>query len=838
MPMQQNTPIAAVKGSRGNSLGIIPAETPVGSSSSAYPKPSINNQGQNLTRDLSGESMFPFTCLRLTEDPNTDRHSLMDAAFLEWALTFRLSHSPSGLGDFCDGGLINEILAEIDGQWFKRLRTVDAGDNWVLKFNGLKKTYKLVTSYYEEVLNQPHAITAFSGDLFVPNLTAIARDNDTDELLKLGRLIVALAVQSDNNQAYIEKIQGLKPESQHALMLAIEQVMARLAEATNNASLMDDQSRPERPGTSMLAPEEKLALEAENFSLNEQLRTLKQKYDSVVSEKKELLDIQSKDSSSGGDTNKMDFVLRTQINHLKAELEKSEDRRAEAESISQQQASSLKEMSKKLEDATRKAEEVVRLKDQLDEFRHFADKLQKSEAMIEKYKKKMEESADLRKQMKALETQNSNLLDRSNQLEEEYRKVSSYKPLMDTYKEQIGAMEGKNSALQVENSKLEFEINESRAKVDRLEALRRNDLDQIQTLEDQVREMELMEGVTSSMEGSLGADLTNSLRQKIAQLEKEVETSKASGGHERIYVLENLLEDTTRLKNKFENDFMSTFQRNLALENEMKQLRNVSSADSDETISKLRGQLNEYQQELATAHRRLAEAEIALTQGIGQSLGSSGVGSLDQETVKRQIDSYEKEIRLQTTQINKLQGEKGALESQIAELRDSLVQEERTNEDLKSALNAFENKTAADETAQKVAATTQKIVLLTEQNTKVLKALKEAKKHILTQDKQIKDLKSTAPKDNFMEAIQSYEATLAEKNAELERAKKELADTRRAAKREQALMLSAWYDLGIHQQRRGTLQQNGGGAVPGKGDGSQMSWLAQQRQDATIHGRR
>ncbi|KAI8619638.1 HOOK protein-domain-containing protein [Chytriomyces sp. MP71] len=754
----------------------------------------------------------------------------MDSAFLEWASTFDLSRPPVSLIDFCDGSFINEILAEIDSIWFKRLRPVDAGDNWVLKFNGLKKTYKLITSYYEEVLNQPHVSAALVGDAFVPNLTAIARDSDTDEVLKLARLIVCLAVQCDNNQAHIERIQGLKPESQHALMLAIEQVMTRLTEASA-AGL--DTDRPERPGTSMLTNDEKIALEAENATLNDQLRLLKKKYEDVMVEKNQLFELSKEAHSLGGDTSKLDFVLRSQNDTLKAELEKSEARRAEAETVSQQQGITLKDMTKKLEETTRRAEEASRLKDQLDEFRHFADKLQKSEAMIEKYKKKMEESADLRKQMKALETQNANLLDHSNHLEEEYRKVSSYKPLMDTYKEQIGSMEGKNSSLQVENSKLEFEINEARAKVDRLEALRRNDLDQIQMLEDQVRELELTGGSGGSMEGTLGADLSKSLRQKISQLEKDLETSKSAGGVDRIYVLENLLEDANRMKDKFEKDFMQAFQRNLALENEMKQLRNVSSADSDETISKLRAQLGEYQQELATAQRRLAEAEIALTQGIGQSLGLT---SVDQETVKRQIDSYEKEIRLQSTQINKLQGEKGMLESHIAELRDSLLQEERTNEDLKSALNAFENKTQADETAQKVASTTQQIVLLTEQNTKVLKALKEAKKHILTQDKQIKDLKAVAPKDNFMEAIQSYEATIAEKNSELERAKKEVYDTRRAAKREQALMLSAWCDLGISQQRRANASASATNSA-GK-EGTPMSWLAQQRRDATIHARR
>ncbi|KAJ3290095.1 hypothetical protein HDU79_003511 [Rhizoclosmatium sp. JEL0117] len=755
----------------------------------------------------------------------------LDLAFVDWARTFPLSRTASGIADFCDGTLFNEILGEIDGPWFKGRAGPDAGDNWVLRFNGLKKTHKLVTTFYDEVLGLRgvHALP-------IPNLTAIARDADTEEVLKFAQLVVVLAVQCEHNQIHIERIQSLPPESQHALMLAIEQIMTRLQEAA-----ADEATHMERPGSSAaVLADEKVVLEAENKKLHDQLIALKAKYDEVLSEKREMFGLAEAKAKAGSDSAgpvaSADFILRSQIDNLKAELERSEAKRDDAEILSRQQAATIKELTKKFEEASRKAEEVNHYKDQLDEFKHYADKLQKSEAMIDKYKKKMEETSDLRKQMKTLEAQNTQLAERSQQLEEEYRKVSSYKPLMETYKEQIATLEAKNSSLQVENSKLEFEANEARGKVERMDALRRNDLDQIQLLEDQVRELELMGGLAVSSEGSLGNDLNNSLRSKIAQLEQELSTLKQSDSHDRIYVLENLLEDANRLKDKFEKDFMQAFQKNLSLENEMKQLRTVSSADHDETVQKLRAQVTEYEQELNTAQRRLAEAEIAITQGLGSGhdAGAGGAAAVDHETVKKQIESYEREIRVQLMQINKLQNDKSALEAQLAETRDQLVQEERTHEDLKAALAAFENKTAADETAQKVAATTQKIVLLTEQNTKVLKALKEAKKHILTQDKQIKDLKSTAPKDNFMEAITSYEAQLAEKNAEIERAKKELNDTRRAAKREQALMLSAWYDLGINQQRRLNTQQQS----VGKSEGTAMSWLAQQRQDSSIHGRR
>lgn len=39
------------------------------------------------------------------------------------------------------------------------------------------------------------------------------------------QLVIAIAVQSDNNKTYIEMIQSLTQKSQHALMVSIEEVM-------------------------------------------------------------------------------------------------------------------------------------------------------------------------------------------------------------------------------------------------------------------------------------------------------------------------------------------------------------------------------------------------------------------------------------------------------------------------------------------------------------------------------------------------------------------------------------------------------------------------------------
>ncbi|KAJ1553274.1 Protein Hook 2, partial [Cladochytrium tenue] len=390
-----------------------------------------------------------------------------------------------------DAGPSDETMAEAiilcDGQWFKLTRPIESSDSWVLKFNSLKRLYKLLTGYYEEVLNQN------TGTLDVPNLTAIARDSDADEIVKLAHLVLAVAVQVEQNQRYIAQIQSLDPAVQHALMVAIER-------------------------------------------------------DDLLSEKRELqsgLRRMEASMSQMSEAGKADFLMRTEMDNLKADMNKSENKRLEAELLAERQAATIKDLTKKLEDSSRKAEENVRLKDQLDEFRHFADKLQKSEALIEKYKKRIEETGDLRRQLKVLESQNQAMLERNGQLEEEYRKLSGFRPLMETYKEQIGSMEGQNSALMLENSKLDFELQEIRLRLEQVEMERKADQEQLAALEDQLREMELNQ--------------------------RDLERTKHDDKDERIQALERALDDAVRMKERLEKDYMNTFQRCLAAENEIKQ---------------------------------------------------------------------------------------------------------------------------------------------------------------------------------------------------------------------------------------------------------------------------
>ncbi|KAJ3046327.1 hypothetical protein HDV00_000141 [Rhizophlyctis rosea] len=570
------------------------------------------------------------------------------------------------------------------------------------------------------------------------------------------------------------------------------------------------------------------------------MEQMRNKYEQLLADRNELrtrLQDMEQSVSQLSEAGKIDFILRTEIDNLKADLNKSENKRLESEAVVEKQNQIIADLTKRVEETSKKAEEASRLKDQLDEFRHTADKLQKSEAMIDKYKKKLEEVGDLRKQMKAVEKQHQLQTERNAQLEEEYRKVSSFKPLMDTYKEQIGELEKSNSTLQVENSSLDFQLKDARTKLERYESERKADQETIVQLEDRIKDMEL-QGAGIEMHGAMSDELDDAsngaLRTKIAQLERELDRFKAAklsdqSDTTRVAVLESLLEDATRLKEKFEQDYRQAFEKNLALENEMKQLQSVSSAEGADIPSGLRSKLADYESHISLLQSQLAERDQMIASGRSASpsgatndVTHAGIPS-SAEKHKRQIRQLTDENRQAMAQVNKLLHEKEKLQSEYAESKELLHQQERITSDLRSALAAMESRgQSSDETTQKLGSVTQKMVQSQEQNIQLHEALKRAKEHIILQEKQLKERQAALPKDgNYAEAIASFETQLKERDEEIQRIRRELSDTRAAAKREQRLMLSAWNNVGTELQKQNFTQQR---------SGTSASWLAQQRK--------
>ncbi|KAI8991735.1 hypothetical protein BDF20DRAFT_811340 [Mycotypha africana] len=146
--------------------------------------------------------------------------AVIEDAFVEWINTFECkAYEIDTVIELADGVILSQILFDIDPKWFKEIKPTETASNWVVRFNSQKKLHKSITRYFEDIIGQDSEL------LPTVNLTAIAKDADLHELLTMCQLVIAIAVQSDNNKLYIEMIQSLSQKSQHALMVSIEEVM-------------------------------------------------------------------------------------------------------------------------------------------------------------------------------------------------------------------------------------------------------------------------------------------------------------------------------------------------------------------------------------------------------------------------------------------------------------------------------------------------------------------------------------------------------------------------------------------------------------------------------------
>ncbi|KAJ7929345.1 HOOK protein-domain-containing protein [Mycena leptocephala] len=578
-------------------------------------------------------------------------------AFFNFFASFELARPVTTLADLSDGAALFEVLSLVDADYFRQSTRPSAqpSDNWVLRFSALKRLYRLMTQYFADVLQKP------TSGLDVPDLQAVAKDHTVQATLTMCRLTIAIGVQCEKNKQFIDKIQGLSETDQHYLMKAIEQVMARINLSggldVGETSMTEDDHYYQIQSERSQILSEKETIEKVYQSLLEEHRSLQTNYDDVVSEKDDavarLRDVRREADSKRSD--KGDGMMRGEIDRLRAELQKSEDNLAVAESDLDKHVHIVTELTKKNEELQVQADEAVRLKDKVDEYRHAADKLQKTENVMEKYKKKLQEGADLRQQLKAFEKQNADLVDKNAALEEEYRKVAAFKPLMESYKNQIAELETKHSARAQELDALRFDLGETKNKLKIAVAERARDAETLELYQERVRELELMsnrpvgssskatkhvngqtdefteaellgdeladaeadadhaeQGLGGELDDALTGTTMTDLKLQIRKLKRELEAIKKNEADaSRVLVLENLLEDANRMKGRYENDYLAAHREKLVLQRDLEEIRSGKSmGDGAEAAIALRQRLNETVDQLDALRKSHAELEV------------------------------------------------------------------------------------------------------------------------------------------------------------------------------------------------------------------------------------
>ncbi|KAJ2490094.1 hypothetical protein IWW37_003443 [Coemansia sp. RSA 2050] len=788
--------------------------------------------------------------------------------FVHWVGTFgSLSKRVSNLGDLTDGIALFEICAEIDRQWFKSIRSADIGDNWVLKMNNLKKLYKLVTRYYEEVLGYP------TSNLVEPNLAAIAKNEEAGELLKLCHLILTLAVQCERNQVYIGKIMSLGEEDQRSLMVSIESVLAQLGSAEADGETdghdidMDDASRgndgadpvARLQAELMKSYAEKDELEKSAHELTVEHRQVQSKYEELLVLNEELkmrMDDLEKSMARADKSGRADFLLRAEIENLKHDLEKADIRSQDADRVHKEQAVTISDLSRKLAETADAKDEAVRLRDQLQEYKHAAERLAKSEHVIEKYKKKLEESTDLRRQVRLLEEQLAQAQDRSRQIEDEFKRVAQRRPAMDSYRDEYAQLEARHNQAANELAQAAEQLRRLEDEKERLHQDKQRDQELILSLEESLRELEhrgaggaaAQVGATtleSGLESTLMADDRTALLAKIARLERELGevkngTTQASStaatefleeiaetaGREREDALRELRQEQ-ELRKRLEIDVATYSERLVASSADVSNAHSLL-AQLKEELERARASLLASEQERNAAHealRRLDGSEAANLRKENSSLEGWYAESHEQS----------KEFK---AEIDRLSGENSRLTQRLSALQEDAtrldVSKREAEANNKHLALLLERQRAAQLSQSDIDRLQKELVKSRDEVHTLQISLKRTKDHCIQLDQKLEQTRrdGTAPQENYREVLLSLQSQLAMKDEQLDSMSAMLREQNTVHLLESRTMASAWFNL-----QRQLERQSGFGHSSGMGSAASSSrqgtvpasWLGQQR---------
>ncbi|KAF8245809.1 hypothetical protein K440DRAFT_603277 [Wilcoxina mikolae CBS 423.85] len=687
------------------------------------------------------------------------------AALVDWINACPIDPKIHNLRDIGDGSVIAKVLQDIDPNYFKAppAENNERSNGWLSKFQKLRKLHRDLTKYYTEILG--HRLPDQG-----PNLTAIAKDGNVEEAIKLAKIVVATAVLSDRKEDYIAMIQGLSPSSQTEMMNILNEMILQdqgedaASEHEDDVNVRDmNQFRVEEDMARLVRDNE--AAEAEIETLKKDLAAAQEKLEEKDSE---IMSLQS--LIPGSDDNDRAGSLQQRIIHLETTIKDQEDVIAEKESTVSSQERTITGLKRKVEDLQPQAETALKYKDELDEANHNIDRLKKNLNAAEKYRRKLETMSEIELQNKTLEEQNAQMFKELRAGEENAKQVLGLKRTVEQYKKQVARLETEYAEASRVSRELEAEKLMLLSKSDGAEYQKTKDQERIRNLEEKIRELE--SGVISENAeeygGDLGSEITfatktkSDLKLKIARLEAEIRHLKESGGAGADnVVLQHRLQDVERARSKLEEDYLTANTARLVAESQLYAIRSGTASEGSEVMLKLRQNLVDAETELSEIKRQQSEtaAELAITKRAlvtAQSdlslVGKDKLEALDElkaaantdlselqvayVDLEKKYKDLETELDIKKSLLNTVLLEKDAVATKLSELKDQMLEKEQDMSEMRATIATFRGSTEGRD-----AALERHVQKLQEKMEKRRVVLSNSIEHIKKQNTVIKELK-------------------------------------------------------------------------------------------------
>ncbi|KAF8454965.1 HOOK protein-domain-containing protein [Terfezia claveryi] len=606
----------------------------------------------------------------------------------------------------------------------------------------------------------------------------------------------------------------------------------------------DNEFRMEEEMARLVA--EKENVEAEKKGLARQLERLQNAFDENQIALDRLREQVGDDGMEGDNYGRPDVVLRSQLDQLQSDVQRLEDIIVDKENIISEQYSSISALTRKVDDLAPKAEAAVKWKDDLDEAHHMVEKLRKNQNVAEKYRKKLEMMGEMERQVKTLEVQNSQLINQLRQSEEQSKQAMGLRKLADTYKKQVDKMEQEHADLLREKQRMEVEFSTMKEKVFGAETQKVRDMEQIQLLEEKVRELEsgVMSKAVEEVSGDLDSELNFTTKTKadlklqISKLEAEI-ARLGEGGATSVdnMLLKSLLDDATKAKDKLEHDYLQSHTEKLILESQLASLHGGGPlAEGSDVLLRIRQNLVDQEAELTSTKKKLSEitAELTTTKRelvtVKSDLNLVGKDKLEaleelkklnsaelvelreeHEGLQKKLREAELDLEQKNSLLNTVLLEKDGLSKRNSEHKDIMLEKERDMADLRSTIAAL-NGTSEGRDSELERRVLQLQNKLEDHREKMTKS----REHIKKQNSIIKDLKEQLENGAGL-GEEGREEVIAEQ-------KRRRQEELELFQRENRLMTSAWYDLSSRLQTNTVVLLR---------RSEPTSWLNKQRH--TIH---
>ncbi|KAJ0397729.1 hypothetical protein P43SY_007197 [Pythium insidiosum] len=352
------------------------------------------------------------------------------------------------LQDLADGVFLSHVMHQIDPEYLQLDQINEhAAGNWALKANNLKTLLRAIELYYHDELGQ----VCETEELIDSN--RIAKGDDVKEICRLVELLLGCAVQCPNKSEYIHPIMQMEASEQASMMHMIENLMHRFQLAspqhgggrgslTNNS--FDATATPEVLQAQLAQALEKASqMELRVLDMEREKRELTERFENVLAERQNLAGkyaileaerdklVGERQATLTRDNKKIQQIVEGEIHALTVQLEEKKDELVRVKRESTERMMMLEN-------------EVRRQADELDISRSKISQLGKLEASVTKYKKKIEEMNALRTQVKDLEAHNAQYLDKVLDLESTVKTIPALKVLVEKYKNQVVELETAN----------------------------------------------------------------------------------------------------------------------------------------------------------------------------------------------------------------------------------------------------------------------------------------------------------------------------------------------------------------------------------------------------------